>query len=117
MSQPKPQIAINLPPEYELKLLTALAYFLGRNISAQALACLSMYLRQSEPRIMAQLRYYAHQASKTQGRSISEYELLDWIYESPERVDELLQQAGKVHHPSEIQDVFEPNIFSDESID
>lgn len=103
MTQPESQdhfLTLKPPPEYELKLLTALAYFLGRNISAQALACLSMYLRQSEPRIMSQVRYYAHKAG------LHEYELLDLIFEHPERADELLKQAGKVHQPQD-NDVFE----------
>lgn len=102
MTPPNPPqpITLNPPPEYELKLLTALAYFLGRSISAQALACLSMYLRQSEPRIMSQVRYYAHRAG------LHEYDLLDLIFEHPDRADELLQRSGKVHQPQE-SDVFE----------
>ncbi|MGQ4646314.1 hypothetical protein [Lyngbya aestuarii] len=108
MSEVRKQICINVPPEYELKLLTALAYFLGRKVSAQALACLSMYLRQSEPRIMAQLGYYAHKASQVKGTTISEYELLDLIYESPETADQLLKNTGKVHYLDESKDVFEP---------
>lgn len=107
MTEDRKQISINVPPEYELKLLTALAYFLGRKVSAQASACLSMYLRQSEPRIMAQLRYYAHKASRLQDTTVSEYELLDLIYESPEKVEELFKDTGKVHQLDESQDVFD----------
>lgn len=94
-------IHINVPPEYEMKLLTALAYFLGRKVSAQAGACLSMYLRQSEPRIMSQVRYYAHRAG------LHEYDLLDLISQDPAQVDALLQKAGKVHLPEDGQDAFE----------
>jgi hypothetical protein len=100
MNNAKEKICINPPPEYELKLLTALSYFLGRDIEAQALACLSMYLRQSEARIMSQVRYYAHKAS------LSEYDLLDLICENPTQVDELLGRTGKVHQPDET-DVFD----------
>ena len=96
-------LTLNVPPEYELKLLTALSYFLGRNINAQALACLSMYLRQSEPRIMSQVRYYAHQVG------LHEYDLLNLIYEHPEQADALFQQVSKVHQPQDQQDVFEPD--------
>lgn len=96
-----PSIQINLPPEYEMKLLTALSYFLGRSVSAQALACLCMYLRQSEPRIMSQVRYYAHRLN------LHEYDLLDLISENPEAIDRLLKDAGKVHTAAE-PDVFEP---------
>lgn len=84
-----------------MRLLTALAYFLGRKVNAQASACLSMYLRQSEPRIMSQVRYYAHRCG------IHEYDLLDLIFKHPERVDELLRDAGKVHQSGDRADVFE----------
>ena len=100
MTQRSP-ITINVPPEYEFKLLTALAYFLGRTVAAQALACLSMYLRQSEPRIMSQVRYYAHRLK------MNEYDLLDLIYKHPEQVDALLKNSGKVHQPGDLNDVFE----------
>jgi hypothetical protein len=101
------QLHLNAPPEYEMKLLTALSFFLGRKVTSQALACLSMYLRQSEPRIMSQVRYYAHKASKASGQEINEYEMLDLIFEDPERAASLLQGLGVVHHPNEIKDAFE----------
>lgn len=84
-------------PEYESHLLTALAFFLGRDATSQAKACLCMYLRQSEPRIMAQLRYYAHKASRLTGQSLSEYDLLDWIERSPQEVAALLADSPGVH--------------------
>lgn len=92
-------------PEYEQKLLLALAFFLGRDADAQAKACLCMYLRQSEPRIMAQLKYYAHKATR-QGSRLSEYDLLDLIAEAPERVHELLGEVGQVHaaHQADVFD-------------
>jgi hypothetical protein len=114
-TMPDPQkaatLSLNTLPEYEGKLLAALAFFLGREQSAQAAACLSMYLRQSEPRIIGQLKYYAHKASKNSGQPIDEYDLLDLIAESPEQVAALLQ-PGVVHQPGE-QDVFEQPLQDD----
>jgi hypothetical protein len=100
MPEARKQIYIDSLPDYEMRLLTALSYFLGRQASTQAIACLSMYLRQSEPRIMSQLRYYAHKAQ------MDEYDLLDLIYENPDEVDRLLKVTGKVH-PSDESDIFE----------
>ncbi|HEY9880251.1 MAG TPA: hypothetical protein V6D29_17480 [Leptolyngbyaceae cyanobacterium] len=109
MSKPQKSVAFSLDtlPEYERKLLLALAFFLGREVTAQAVACLSMYLRQSEPRIMAQVKYYAHKAAKQTGQTVSEYDLLDLIAAEPETVAELLK-AGVVHAPGQ-PDVFEPS--------
>ncbi len=94
-------------PDYESRLLTALAFFLGRDIDAQARACLCMYLRQSEPRIMAQVKYYAHCLSTEWGREISEYDLLELIATNPEKVTQALPNLGGVHRPDEV------DIFSD----
>lgn len=94
-------------PDYESRLLTALAYFLGRDVEAQARACLCMYLRQAEPRIMAQLKYYAHRLSVQEGRPISEYDLLDLIARSPATVTEALPELGRVHQ-ADANDVFSP---------
>lgn len=90
-------IDLSTLPEYESKLLLALSFFLGRNSSAQGRACLSMYLRQSEPRIMAQVRYYAHQVSRSTGKPCSEYDLLDLVVEDPEQAIELLGAILPVH--------------------
>ena len=92
-------------PDYESRLLTALAFFLGRDTNAQARACLCMYLRQSEPRIMAQVKYYAHRLSTEWGREVSEYELLDLIATDPDKVAQALSNLGGVHRPDEV-DVF-----------
>ena len=92
-------------PDYESRLLNGLAFFLGRDTDAQARACLCMYLRQSEPRIMAQVKYYAHRLSTEWGREVSEYELLDLIATHPEQVTQALPNLGEVHHPDEV-DVF-----------
>lgn len=92
-------------PDYEKRLLTALAYFLGRDPDDQAKACLCMYLRQAEPRIMAQVNYYAHRFSQATGQPTSGYELLDLLTQSPERVHEVLPHLGRVHD-AEAEDVF-----------
>lgn len=104
-SQPE-KLHLNPPPEYEFKLLTALSFFLGRPVTAQALACLSMYLRQSEPRIMAQVKYYANKISKQTGQSIDEYDLLDLIFAHPDQAKDLLQGLDVVHRPEDSNDVF-----------
>lgn len=101
-------IQVSMLPEYEKKLLMALSFFLGRPASTQALACLSMYLRQSEPRVMSQVRYYAHKISKQSGQQLTEYELLDLIFADPERVAALLEGLTVVHTPEVSQDVFAP---------
>jgi hypothetical protein len=92
-------------PDYENRLLGALAFFLGRDVDAQARACLCMYLRQSEPRIMAQVKYYAHRLSAAWGREVSEYELLELIAGQPEKVTQALPNLAGVHRPDEV-DVF-----------
>lgn len=92
-------------PEYESKLLNALAFFLGRDRNVQGRACLSMYLRQSEGRIMAQARYYARQASKNSAQPLDEYDLLDLVTESPNQALELLKGIKPVHRHGE-PDVF-----------
>lgn len=92
-------------PDYERHLLTAMAYFLGRDPEAQARACLCMYLRQAEPRIMAQVRYYAHQLSAQTGKSVEAYDLLAMLAQSPEAVTAALPHLGRVHDENQT-DVF-----------
>lgn len=92
-------------PDYEQRLLIALAYFLGREVDAQARACLCMYLRQAEPRIMAQVNYYAHRFSQATGQPTSGYELLDLLSQSPEVVRQALPGLGQVH-AADTADVF-----------
>ncbi|MGG6239620.1 hypothetical protein ACQ4N7_13410 [Nodosilinea sp. AN01ver1] len=93
-------------PDYERHLLAAMAFFLGRDSDAQARACLCMYLRQAEPRIMAQVRYYAHQISAQTGKQIAAYDLLQMIVDSPEAVAAALPHLGRVHNDDQ------PDIFS-----
>jgi hypothetical protein len=93
-------------PDYERHLLAAMAYFLGRDPEAQARACLCMYLRQAEPRIMAQVRYYAHRIAADTGQPMEAYELLDSIARSPDAIADLLPDLGQVHDPGQ------PDVFS-----
>lgn len=92
-------ITIKQPPEYEHKLLMALACFLNRPIETQANAALCMYLRQGQDRIMSQVRYYAHKAG------MGEYELLDKIAEDPDWVQHHVVQGNPIH-PTDEPDVF-----------
>lgn len=101
-------------PDYEQRLLTALAYFLGRDVESQARACLCMYLRQAEPRIMAQVHYYAHRFSRVTGQTISGYDFLDLLTQSPEVVRQVLPELGSVHDAA-TADVFTP-ISPDQSL-
>lgn len=94
------RIHINAPPEYELKLLTALAAFLGRKTSTQASAALAMYLRQSHDRILAQCEYYGHRWN------MSKWEVLDLCYHDPKRAKELIEGIGTVHSAEDGADVF-----------
>lgn len=80
-------------------------FFLGRDADDQARACLCMYLRQAEPRIMAQVNYYAHRFSAATGQPTSGYELLDLIARSPDVVTQALPELGRVHAP-QATDVF-----------
>ena len=97
-------------PDYERHLLAAMAYFLGRDPDAQARACLCMYLRQAEPRIMAQVRYYAHQLSAQTGQPVEPYDLLAMIAQSPDAVTAALPHLGRVHDDSQ------PDVFSDRPV-
>lgn len=97
------KLSINTPPEYEMKLLNAMAFFLGRNVEAQATAALAMYLRQNCDRLLTQCEFYARKAN------IDKYELLDLITEDRDRAIALLDTVAPVHHPDDIHDVFEPS--------
>ena len=84
------QLLIKAPPEYEMKLLTALAFFLGRKVSSQASAVVAMYLRQSHDRILSQCEFYAHKTG------MNKWEVLDLIYTDPQKAKELLGES-KIH--------------------
>jgi len=69
---------------FEARLLHALAFFrTGRNVERQALHCLSMYLRQSEGRIMSEVSFYAKRLG------LSTDDLLEAIYTEPKAVQDL----------------------------
>ena len=71
---------------FEARLLHALAFFrTGRDVEQQALHCLSMYLRQSESRVMGEVRFYARQLG------ISPEEMLEEIYTNPDAVADQLR--------------------------
>lgn len=95
------QLSINTPPEYEMKLLNAMAFFLGRTVEAQATAALAMYLRQNCDRLLTQCEFYARKAN------MDKYELLDLITDDCDRAVLLLHTIAPVHHPDDIHDVFE----------
>lgn len=79
---------LHLPPlaPYEAHLLAALAFFrTQRRQEAQAHHCLSMYLRQSEARIMGEVGFYARRVG------ISPEELLEMISGDPDRAQGLIQ--------------------------
>lgn len=99
--QQQDQQILTLPtlPDYEMRLLTAMAFFLGRKVNQQAAAVVAMYLRQSHDRILTQTEYYAHRLG------ISKWDLLELISTNPEQAQALLTQAGKVHDD-------DPDIFT-----
>lgn len=70
---------------YEDQLLSALAFFrTKRQRTTQAHHCLSMYLRQSEPRIMAEVEFYARQAG------MKPHDFLTLIYVDPDKAQETM---------------------------
>jgi cobalamin-dependent methionine synthase I len=81
---------------YEDRLLNALAFFrTQRQPTTQAHHCLSMYLRQSESRIMSEIGFYARMVN------MDKDELLELIYTDPDKAEQLIAQATGVK-PSEV---------------
>lgn len=79
---------LHLPPlpPYESALLASLAFFRQQPRETQALNCLGMYLRQSEARVLGEIRFYA---------SLLQLEpeaLLTLIAQEPEQAEALLRQ-------------------------
>ena len=72
---------LHLPPlpPYEAALLASLAFFRKQPRETQALNCLAMYLRQSEPRVLSEIRFYASLLN------LEPEALLTLIYQEPER--------------------------------
>jgi hypothetical protein len=84
---------LSLPPlaPYEDRLLAGLAFFrTQRKSSTQAHHCLSMYLRQSESRIMSEIGFYA------QMLKMEKWEFLELIYTEPDRAEKLIEEATGV---------------------
>jgi hypothetical protein len=73
-----------LPP-YESALLSSLAFFRKQERTTQALNCLAMYLRQSEARVIGEIRFYAKLLN------MEPDELLMLIHQHPEQAEALLQ--------------------------
>lgn len=72
-------------PLFETRLLKALAFFrFSRSVETQARHCLAMYLRQSEPRIMAEVGFYAERLGMAAG------DLLDLIDQDPDEAQRRL---------------------------
>ncbi len=96
----RPQMCINALPEYEMKLLSALSFFLGRSPTSQATAALAMYLRQSHDRILTQVDYYAHRAG------MNKWDFFDLIHDNPAAADQLMQDSARDRiHAGEV-DIF-----------
>lgn len=73
-----------LPP-YESALLSSLAFFRQQERTTQALNCLTMYLRQSEARVMGEVRYYARLLQ------MEPEALLQLIDQNPQQAAQLIQ--------------------------
>ncbi|MFO8038738.1 MAG: hypothetical protein R6U67_04720 [Sodalinema sp.] len=87
MTSNRPE-SLDLKPlaPYEDRLLNALAFFrTQRDNATQARHCLSMYLRQSEARIMSEVSFYAQEVG------VSDRELLELIYQDPNQAQSLIQ--------------------------
>ena len=100
MTPPPEPIALRSLAPYEDRLLSALAFFrTQRSRETQAHHCLSMYLRQSEGRIMSEIGFYA--------RSIGwePRDFLELIYTDPDRAERLIADWSNC----QISEVFEPD--------
>ncbi len=78
---------LNLPPlpPYESSLLASLAFFRQQPRETQALNCLAMYLRQSEARVLGEIRFYARLVN------LEPEALLRLIEQEPEQAAAMLQ--------------------------
>jgi hypothetical protein len=79
---------LHLPPlpPYESSMLAALAFFRKQPRETQALNCLTMYLRQSETRVLGEIRFYARLLN------LEPEALLTLIHQQPEQAEALLRQ-------------------------
>lgn len=77
---------------YEDRLLSALSFFrTKRQKTTQAHHCLSMYLRQSENRILSEVEFYARMTG------LDKYHLLELIYSDPDKAQKLIDEATGVN--------------------
>lgn len=98
-NQPK-RLHIRPLAAYEDRLLSCLSFFRSqRQRTTQAHHCLSMYLRQSESRIISEVSFYANRLG------MEPSELMELIYLEPEKADRMIGEAFN-SKPSEI---FEPD--------
>lgn len=74
-----------LPP-YESTLLSSLAFFRKQERTTQALNCLTMYLRQSEARVLGEVRFYAKRLN------MEPEDLLLLIHQDPDRAEALINE-------------------------
>lgn len=74
---------------FEDRLLNALAFFrFQRGATTQAHHCLSMYLRQSQARIMAEVAYYA------QWVGMEPMAFLEMIYQEPDKALKMIEERN-----------------------
>ena len=80
---------LHLPPlpPYEAAMLSSLAFFRKQERTTQALNCLTMYLRQSESRVMGEIRFYAKQLN------MEPEALLMLIHHDPGQAEALLKDC------------------------
>lgn len=73
---------------YEDRLLNALAFFrTKRKPTTQAHHCLSMYLRQSEARIMSEVGFYANICK------VDPLSFLELLYTNPDKAESMITEA------------------------
>lgn len=83
-----PSLELKPLAPYEDHLLSALAFFrTKRDKNTQAHHCLSMYLRQSEQRILSEVEFYAHRCG------MHPLDFLALIAENPEQAEDLIEKV------------------------
>lgn len=96
LGEPLPLSAL---PVYEDVLLSSLAFFRSQPRETQALNCLAMYLRQSEARVMGEIKFYAQMIE------MEPDELLLLIHTHPEQAEDLLrnQLQNRFDRPQSVE--------------
>lgn len=83
---------------FEDRLLASLAFFrTKRKPTTQAHHCLSMYLRQSESRIMGEVGFYARACG------VEPIQFLELIYQEPDKAEQMIRDRLHI----DISGVFE----------